>query len=58
MYVVPLQWLDEVAASLTALGVFGGKAPNHLLVNEYRPNQGIMVGVPGINMFRVQCAVQ
>jgi alkylated DNA repair protein alkB family protein 6 len=25
------------------LGLFGGKQPNHVLVNEYMPGQGIMV---------------
>jgi hypothetical protein len=27
---------------VTQLGIFGGKAANHLLLNEYRPGQGIM----------------
>ena len=25
------------------LGVFDGKMPNHVLVNEYHPGQGILV---------------
>jgi alkylated DNA repair protein alkB family protein 6 len=27
---------------VTQLGIFGGKAANHLLLNEYLPGQGIM----------------
>ncbi len=27
------------------LGVFEGKTPNHVLVNEYLAGQGIMVGI-------------
>jgi hypothetical protein len=36
-------WLAAYAARLAALGLFGGAAPNHVLINEYLPGQGIMV---------------
>ncbi|XP_071962984.1 alpha-ketoglutarate-dependent dioxygenase alkB homolog 6-like [Antedon mediterranea] len=35
------QWLDTIIKKIVALGVFG-KAPNHVLINEYEPGQGIM----------------
>jgi alkylated DNA repair dioxygenase AlkB len=37
-----LQWLKIYAERLHCLGVFP-KTPNHVLVNEYTPGQGIMV---------------
>jgi hypothetical protein len=39
-----LQWLKIYAERLHCLGVFP-KTPNHVLVNEYTPGQGIMVCV-------------
>ena len=38
-----LQWLSDCCGNVAALGVFGDKTPNHVLVNEYAPGQGIMV---------------
>ena len=40
-----IQWLSDCCARVTALGVFGDKIPNHVLVNEYTPGQGIMVSM-------------
>ena len=40
---VYLQWLSEMCAKISSLGVFGEKQPNHVLINEYTPGQGIMV---------------
>ena len=36
-------WLEAYAARLGDLGIFGGARPNHVLINEYRPGEGIMV---------------
>ena len=38
-----MQWLSDCCERVTELGVFGDKTPNHVLVNEYTPGQGIMV---------------
>ena len=38
-----IQWLSDYCDRITSLGVFGDKIPNHVLVNEYIPGQGIMV---------------
>ncbi|KAJ7304465.1 hypothetical protein JRQ81_012028 [Phrynocephalus forsythii] len=35
-------WLQAYAERVSSLGVFGGKRANHVLVNEYRPGEGIM----------------
>uniref|UniRef100_A0A8D0H389 AlkB homolog 6 n=1 Tax=Sphenodon punctatus TaxID=8508 RepID=A0A8D0H389_SPHPU len=35
-------WLQVYAEKITSLGVFGGRSANHVLVNEYRPGEGIM----------------
>ncbi|KAG8143648.1 hypothetical protein E2320_000842, partial [Naja naja] len=35
-------WLQCYVDRVSSLGVFGGKAANHVLVNEYQPGQGIM----------------
>ncbi|KYO25339.1 alpha-ketoglutarate-dependent dioxygenase alkB-like protein 6 [Alligator mississippiensis] len=35
-------WLQYWVEEVSALGVFGGQAANHVLVNEYCPGQGIM----------------
>ena len=32
-----------MSAKIASLGVFGDNIPNHVLVNEYTPRQGIMV---------------
>jgi hypothetical protein len=37
------QWLLVFTERIGKLGLFGGKQPNHVLVNEYLPSQGIMV---------------
>lgn len=37
------QWLDMHFQRLKELDIFDGKSPNHALVNEYLPGQGIMV---------------
>ena len=39
------QWLSDCCSKVTELGVFGDKTPNHVLVNEYAPGQGIMVHI-------------
>lgn len=36
------EWLQHQMDRITGLGVFGEKKPNHVLVNEYLPGQGIM----------------
>ncbi|KAG7154185.1 Alpha-ketoglutarate-dependent dioxygenase alkB 6-like [Homarus americanus] len=41
------QWLQEQMDKITALGAFGDKKANHVLVNEYLPGQGIMPHVDG-----------
>uniref|UniRef100_A0A8D0CAJ9 AlkB homolog 6 n=1 Tax=Salvator merianae TaxID=96440 RepID=A0A8D0CAJ9_SALMN len=35
-------WLQAWTDKVSALEVFGGKLANHVLVNEYRPGEGIM----------------
>ncbi|XP_039180975.1 alpha-ketoglutarate-dependent dioxygenase alkB homolog 6 isoform X2 [Crotalus tigris] len=35
-------WLQRYVDRVSSLGIFGGKAANHVLVNEYQPGQGIM----------------
>lgn len=36
------QWLEIYTKKIASLGVYGDKVPNHVLVNEYLPGQGIM----------------
>ncbi|XP_048733513.2 alpha-ketoglutarate-dependent dioxygenase alkB homolog 6-like isoform X4 [Ostrea edulis] len=36
------QWLKIYTEKVAALGLFGDKMPNHILVNEYLAGQGIM----------------
>lgn len=36
-------WLLKYTEKISALGAFAGKAANHVLVNEYKPGEGIMV---------------
>ncbi|XP_071523498.1 alpha-ketoglutarate-dependent dioxygenase alkB homolog 6 [Panulirus ornatus] len=40
-------WLEQQIEKIDALNVFGEKRPNHILVNEYLPGQGIMPHVDG-----------
>ncbi|XP_074663235.1 putative RNA/DNA demethylase ALKBH6 [Tubulanus polymorphus] len=35
-------WLEKYCRQIGDLGVFSDKYPNHVLVNEYKPGQGIM----------------
>ncbi|XP_056652062.1 alpha-ketoglutarate-dependent dioxygenase alkB homolog 6 isoform X2 [Monodelphis domestica] len=36
------QWLQRCVDTVSGLGLFGGAKANHVLVNEYRPGEGIM----------------
>lgn len=36
-------WLLSYTEKISELGAFAGKSANHVLVNEYRPEEGIMV---------------
>ncbi|KAK0135776.1 Alpha-ketoglutarate-dependent dioxygenase alkB 6 [Merluccius polli] len=40
-------WLQTYCDRLSALGAFSGNAANHVLVNEYKPGEGIMPHVDG-----------
>ncbi|XP_059057489.1 alpha-ketoglutarate-dependent dioxygenase alkB homolog 6 [Achroia grisella] len=40
-------WLDHYLENIHRLDVMGGKRPNHVLVNEYLPGQGIMPHLDG-----------
>lgn len=40
-------WLQQHMDNIADLGAFGDKRPNHVLVNEYLPGQGIMPHVDG-----------
>ncbi|XP_036436023.1 alpha-ketoglutarate-dependent dioxygenase alkB homolog 6 isoform X3 [Colossoma macropomum] len=35
-------WLLKYTEKISALGAFAGKTANHVLVNEYKPEEGIM----------------
>ncbi|TWW80345.1 Alpha-ketoglutarate-dependent dioxygenase alkB -like protein 6 [Takifugu flavidus] len=35
-------WLQKYCEKISSLGAFGGKTANHILVNEYKPGEGIM----------------
>ncbi|KAM9364169.1 alpha-ketoglutarate-dependent dioxygenase alkB homolog 6 [Pholidichthys leucotaenia] len=35
-------WLHTYCEKISSLGAFGGKTANHVLVNEYKPGEGIM----------------
>lgn len=40
------QWLSKYVKKIEELKVFGEKVqPNHILINEYLPGQGIMVNI-------------
>ncbi|XP_046847687.1 alpha-ketoglutarate-dependent dioxygenase alkB homolog 6-like isoform X2 [Xenia sp. Carnegie-2017] len=41
------KWLSTYTDKLGSLGIFGNHRPNHVLVNEYTPGQGIMPHVDG-----------
>ncbi|KDR15661.1 alpha-ketoglutarate-dependent dioxygenase alkB homolog 6 [Zootermopsis nevadensis] len=41
------EWLLVFTDKIGKLGLFGGKQPNHVLVNEYLPGQGIMPHLDG-----------
>lgn len=34
-------WLEKYCTKLSDLQLFGSYKPNHILVNEYKPGQGI-----------------
>ncbi|XP_043846420.1 alpha-ketoglutarate-dependent dioxygenase alkB homolog 6 isoform X3 [Dromiciops gliroides] len=36
------RWLQQWVDTVSSLGLFGGAPANHVLVNEYRPGEGIM----------------
>ena len=39
-----IQWLKSYTKRVGDIdGLFGAKKPNHVLINEYLPGQGIMV---------------
>ncbi|XP_054908898.1 alpha-ketoglutarate-dependent dioxygenase alkB homolog 6-like [Poeciliopsis prolifica] len=40
-------WLQSCCEKVSSLGVFGGKTANHVLVNEYKPGEGIMAHEDG-----------
>ncbi|KAL1491774.1 hypothetical protein ABEB36_012323 [Hypothenemus hampei] len=40
-------WLQEYIEKIANLNIFDGKKPNHVLVNEYLPGQGIMAHTDG-----------
>ncbi|XP_069765066.1 alpha-ketoglutarate-dependent dioxygenase alkB homolog 6 isoform X3 [Narcine bancroftii] len=35
-------WLDKCTKKISSIGLFSGRAANHVLVNEYNPGEGIM----------------
>lgn len=35
-------WLTDICKRVASLGLFGDKTPNHVLVNEYKPGEGIL----------------
>lgn len=41
------QWLQLYMDKVSKLNMFGDKKPNHVLINEYKPNQGIMPHLDG-----------
>ncbi|XP_062309934.1 alpha-ketoglutarate-dependent dioxygenase alkB homolog 6 isoform X2 [Osmerus eperlanus] len=40
-------WLLSYCDRISSLGAFSGKSANHVLVNEYKPGEGIMPHVDG-----------
>jgi hypothetical protein len=36
-------WLDKYCTKLSDLQLFDSYKPNHILVNEYKPGQGILL---------------
>ncbi|GFO41767.1 alpha-ketoglutarate-dependent dioxygenase alkb homolog 6 [Plakobranchus ocellatus] len=47
------EWLQRYTEKLSQLNLFEGRAPNHVLVNEYLPGQGIMPHEDGPLFFPV-----
>ena len=41
------EWLSEYCNKIAKLGIFEDNVPNHILINEYLPKQGIMPHVDG-----------
>lgn len=41
------EWLQKYVDKVTVLDIFDGNKPNHVLVNEYLPGQGIMAHTDG-----------
>ncbi|XP_023706518.1 alpha-ketoglutarate-dependent dioxygenase alkB homolog 6 [Cryptotermes secundus] len=41
------EWLLVFTQKIGKLDLFGGKQPNHVLVNEYQPGEGIMPHLDG-----------
>ncbi len=35
-------WLNGYCDKIAKLGIFGGCVPNHILINEYLPGQGLL----------------
>ncbi|ESN95950.1 hypothetical protein HELRODRAFT_86209, partial [Helobdella robusta] len=48
-------WLAEQCSRLASLGLYGGKTPNHVLINEYLPGQGIMPHTDGPLYYPTVC---
>ena len=44
-FVCCFQWLEKYCKKLGEFKVFEENTPNHVLVNEYLPGQGIMVNL-------------
>ena len=40
-------WLSKQITAVAAIGLFGDRTPNHVLINEYTPGQGIMPHLDG-----------
>ncbi|XP_062617557.1 alpha-ketoglutarate-dependent dioxygenase alkB homolog 6-like [Saccostrea cucullata] len=47
------KWLKIYTEKVAAIGLYGNKHPNHVLVNEYLPGQGIMPHEDGSLFFPV-----
>jgi len=51
------QWLSSVASHLAKTGIYGDRTPNHVLINEYLPGQGIMAHTDGPLFHPVVCTL-
>ncbi|CAN8000644.1 unnamed protein product [Ixodes hexagonus] len=40
-------WLVDISSKVADLDMFGGRKPNHVLVNEYKPGEGILPHTDG-----------